>query len=132
MAVEIYRGRYVKAESALNYIDKETIIKGCNKIKEAVGHLKDIAKNVEVSKEYCSKDNLSIEGYSMEEELVDCTEDYLDTANYMEVFSDAISKAVEVALDNKQKQLNIEARRKDMQVIREVESRRRDSVSTTR
>ena len=68
----------------------------------------------------------------MEEEIEECSEDYLDTANYMEVFADAVAKAVEVALDNKQKQLNIDARKKDMQIIKEVELRRRDSIQTTR
>ena len=132
MAVEIYRGRYVIAETALKYIDKDSIIKGCNKIKESVGQLKDIAKKIDSSMEYCSKRQLSIEGYSMEEEIEECSEDYLDTANYMEVFADAVEKAVEVALDNKQKELNIDARKKDMQIIKEVELRRRDSIQTTR
>lgn len=123
MAVEIYKGRYVTAESATNYIDSGAISTSCSKIKDAASQLTKTGKKTLGAKSYCSKKHLSIEGNTMEDDIELCACDYEDAANYMETFADTILGALEKALDKKQLKLNAEAQRKDAEIIKQVEAR---------
>lgn len=113
MDIEIYKGKYVTAEDANNYIDSYTISSGCSMLSEGASKLSDMVSKLQVLKEDCSSSNLSVQGSSMEPSIDSYIKYTMDFANSIANLSENIQNATRRVLNRKQVLLNEEARAKD-------------------
>ena len=113
MAIEIYRGKYISADDATKVIDMPTINDGCRMLKDASDRLERLTKKIDLLRETCSKEAISIDGSSMEELIEHYEKLTNDFSLYISDLSDALSKTTQRVVNRKQTILNEEARRLD-------------------
>lgn len=106
MAVGIFRGMYVTAESATNYIDVEGIKAGCLALKEAGELFTNVGDNLKEISSDLGPDTLSVQGATMQLPLEECGEGVSLVNTELESVADQIMVALEIALDKKQQELN--------------------------
>lgn len=121
MAIEIYKGKYVTAEPASNYIDASTISAHCRLIKEGIESLEKNSKKLEEAKSYCTKDAFCIENKSFEGEVEMSSYNLKTAAKYMDEFQEKMLKALERAIDKKQIELNEIAKQKELEMFTQNE-----------
>ena len=110
MTVEIYQGKTIQADNALNYIHQAEIETLCNELKEQAKRLDTLAKKIREARDYCTKDNLQIENINYEDTLQACAEKYHIISDYVEEFAENISFLTEKTINQKQYELNEQAR----------------------
>ena len=106
MAVEMFRGKYVNAESATNYIDINSISEGCQMMKDAADKLNDISKKIDLLKEICNKEALSVQGVSMEDIIEMYEKNTKDMSLYISELSDTVLSTTQRVVNRKQIILN--------------------------
>ena len=117
MAVERYRGRYVTAEDAHDYIDQGTISAGCSQMVDAAQQLSNIAQKIEQLKEICNQEALSVQGVSLQGIIGSYGSDTSQFSGSMSGLSGQIEAATDKALNLRQTILNEEAKREDQRLI---------------
>ncbi|MBQ8132683.1 MAG: hypothetical protein IJ193_09345 [Bacilli bacterium] len=115
MDIEIYKGKYVTAEDANNYIDSYTITSGCSMLNDGASKLSDMVTKLQVLKEDCSSSNLSVQGSSMEPIIEAYIKSTMDFAKSISELADTLHNTTRRVLNRKQVLLNEEARAKDEQ-----------------
>ena len=113
MAVERFKGTYVEAEDAKLYIDITTIEEGCNELLHQAESMNYTSDDIHVASEHVTKEDLSIQGINMEEDVVNVEENFKVTANELEDYAHTILESAYKALDDKQIELNEEAKKLD-------------------
>lgn len=113
MAVGIFSGIYVTAESATNYIDVASITSGCELLREAGEMLNRMGSNLEEIAGDLGADTLSVQGLTMQQPLEECGASISLVDSQLEDLAAQIMAALQIALDKKQAQLNEEAIYKD-------------------
>ncbi|MBP5678291.1 MAG: hypothetical protein J6X28_00490 [Bacilli bacterium] len=106
MAVEVFIGNYITAEDAQQYIDYNTISEGCRMMKEAAEKLSQISKKIDVLKDTCSLETISVQGKGMEKYIEPYEKDTRDMALYIQDLSSTILDATVRVLNRKQTILN--------------------------
>lgn len=113
MAVEIYQGTYVSAESAANYIDVATITEGINMLGQAADEYAGIGSSlIEVSGNF-TNEVLSVQGATMQNSIENCGSTITDVKEKLIDIGNNILEATQKALDKKQLELNEIAKEKD-------------------
>jgi len=113
MAVEIYQGTYVSAESAANYIDITTITQGINMLGQAAEEYAEIGSSlIGVSGNFTSE-VLSVQGTTMQNSIENCGSSITDIKEKLTNIGNNILEATQKALDKKQLELNEIAKEKD-------------------
>ena len=123
MAVEMFQGEYISADSAMNYIDYQTISDGCRMLNDAADQLARIAKKIEELKKSCNKDTLSVKGQSMEETIDFYEKNTNDFSVYIYELSETLMETAERVLNRRQIVLNESAKIEDEKEI-EIHDRR--------
>ncbi len=111
MAVERFKGMYVEAEDARFFIDILTIEEGCNELLHEAESMTYTGDDIHVASEHCTKEDLSIQGINMEEDVINAGENFKITASDLEEYAHTLLEAAYRALDDKQIELNEEARK---------------------
>lgn len=113
MAVGIFKGIYVTAESATNYIDVAAITAACESLKEAGEMFLDVGSNLGEIALDLGQDTLSVQGATMQQPLEECGEGVVSIKEQLTSLADQIMEAMNAALDRKQILLNEEAAIRD-------------------
>ena len=116
MTVDIYKGKYVSAESAYNYIDVESIIRECNNLKQLAGKLSTNSKKVNYSRDYCSPSVFNVSGLTFDGQVDSCSNSLFHTADQIDDYANEILENLQKALDKKQTELNQIAMEKEKQL----------------
>lgn len=103
-------GEYVSAKRASDYIDNDTIQMETERMKEIEERLEIIVRKIEEAKSLCSRDSLSIQGYSMEETLEEFQKAISNTAYNLGDLAHNISTTANRLMVRKQLIFNEEAR----------------------
>lgn len=119
MSVEIYKGTYITAESASNYIDVIAITTGCDKINEAGTLFENIGNRLTTISTELNNETLSVGGKTMQGPLEDVASFIKNVKPDLETVSSEINSALEKALDKKQLELNEIAKAQDAAKIAE-------------
>jgi hypothetical protein len=119
MAVEVYQGTYVTAESAYNYIDVAKINSGCELLKEAADMYKSVGSTINEAAGICNNEALSVFGATMQSSIEDCGNSIIALDETINNQISMIEEAVEKALELKQQELNATAQALDNQKILE-------------
>ncbi len=123
MAIEIYQGVHVTAESATNYIDIGTISSGCEQINEAAAQYTNVGKELSAAAGNLSADALSVNETTMQASVEDCGNQICSINAKLSSFASSILDATNRALDKKQLELNQIAEAKDQAIIAELAAR---------
>jgi len=120
MAVTRYIGEYVEAEDAQRYIDITSIEESCRELIKEAESIDKIKDNVTTASEYCSKENFYLLGTSVEDEIAGMGSNIKDSSDTIKEYAHALLSKAYTALDNKQIELNEEARIQDEIKIQEA------------
>ncbi len=123
MAVEMFQGQYISAESATKYIDYQTISDGCRMLDDAADKLARIARKIDQLKENCNRDTLSIQGSNMEDYIEFYEKNTNDFSVYISELSDTVMQTLERVYNRKQIVLNEAAKVEDDRAIASYEER---------
>lgn len=110
MVLNIYRGKYVTAESAENYIDVEGVKKLCHNLRESAEDLKDIGKKIDSAKSSFKEKYFSLNGYSYEESCINCSDNHMYISKYLEDMAENLENGLNRTLKKLQNTLNEDAR----------------------
>ena len=114
---ERYIGKYVNADSAINYIDAAGIIKSANNIKDELEEYSNLSKDVKTAGSELNAETLYIDGFECTP-LVDEVSDSITTSYTSMIGSlDEIIAAAEKVYNDKQEEYNQSARYRDQQEI---------------
>lgn len=122
MAVEIYQGVHVTAESATNYIDIGTITSGCEQLSQAAEQYSNIGTNLSGAASGLSEDALSVNGSTMQASVAECGNQISSINGKISNYASSIIEATISALDKKQLELNEIAEAEDKAIIAELEA----------
>ena len=120
MTVDIYKGKYVTAESAYSYIDAEAIIKKYNELKNLAKKISTNSKQVEYSRDFCSPSAFSINGKSYADKVEYCEKKFNHSAQEIDDYANELLSSLKKALDQKQMELNEIAKKEDKQKAMEL------------
>lgn len=114
---ERYFGKYVDADSAINYIDAPGIIKSANNIKDELEEFSNLSKDVKTAGSELNAETLYIDGFECTP-LVDEVSNSITTSYTSMIGSlDEIIAAAEKVYNEKQEEYNQSARYRDQQEI---------------
>lgn len=122
MAVEIYQGQYVTAESATSYIDVGTISSGCEQLSQAAEQFSSLGNNLSESASGLSEDALSVNGDTMQSAVEECGSQMSSIEGQLSGYIATIMSATESALDKKQLELNQIAEAQDKAMAAQIEA----------
>ena len=122
MAVEIYQGVHVTAESATNYIDVGAISTGCEHLMQAAEQYSSVGSNLSGAAAGLSEDTLSVNGATMQASVEECGSQISSINGKISNYASSIMDATLRALDKKQLELNQKAEAEDKAIIAELEA----------
>ena len=128
METPIYKGQYVEAESVGKYIDIESITEGCNYLKEITNTLQVVSGKIIATKDYCTKENFSINEVTVEDEIEFCGNGIKETSLYLQDLVDMIMTALKKAIENKQLLLNEKAEEEEKQILKRDPEERKNRL----
>lgn len=108
-----YIGRYVSAESAANYIDAAGITSAANDIITELGEFNNLASDVEKAGGELNVETLSIDGTDFSPKVEELSTAIKQQYNSMVEQLETIITAAETAYNDKQDELNADARARD-------------------
>ena len=117
MNVEIFKGNFVTADSAMKYIDVESIAAGCALLSDACNSLNNLSNKVISTKDYCTIENFSMNGVTVEDEIEFCGRSLQETSNSIQDMIEMLQRAMTNALDRKQTYLNEIAQEEEEQAL---------------
>ncbi len=115
MKIDLYHGLSVTAKDANEFIDLDTVLKGCTMMSEAADLIKDIVEKIKKLKETCNADTLSVEGQTMEDKIELFENDTNQFYLYISNLVSSIQSTTLREFNKKQTILNEEAKKIDMQ-----------------
>ena len=122
MAVEIYQGVHVTAESATNYIDVGAISTGCEQLMQAAEQYSSVGSNLSGAAAGLSEDTLSVNGATIQASVEECGSQISTIHGKRSNYASSIMDATLRALDKKQLELNQKAEAEDKAIIAELEA----------
>lgn len=111
MTVEVYKGKYVSAEDAHQYINTNQIIEACLTLKKMAGQIDNKRQDIQKIEN----------GFNLNQDpsKTNCSEQFQIVANGIDDYANSILKEMNDALDKKQLELNKIARKKDREMKKE-------------
>lgn len=109
-----YIGRYVKAESASNYIDAKGIIKYANTIKTNMEDFSLLSNDVKSAGSELTPSTLFVDDEDFSDDVEDLGNDIATVNTNIIGYLDSIIAAAENAYNKKQEELNSIARARDI------------------
>ena len=117
MNVDIYESPFITANSALSMINPLPITNACNELREELDALTRIKERILEAKSYASKENFYVEGINIEEHLeLNCT-NIQKAILYIEDYINYVQLALTKAIDNKQLELNEQAKKQETLLV---------------
>ena len=113
MSVKIFRGKYIVAEDAYKYIDADSIMKGCRKLKNTAYHMRQTGKNVSSVSDKLQPSNLYVTGEHFDDYVKNCGDGILDTSRLLDSYADQLILELHKTVDKKQIELNTKAKMED-------------------
>ena len=110
---EPYRGTYVTARSASEYIDLDTILSGCDQVDEKASKLSTISNNVKTATSTLDESSFSINKETMLPKIEESCGLLKDGESSIMDTTAQIRAAAEQAYNEIQEQLNYEAEQRD-------------------
>ncbi len=117
MNVEIFKGNFTIADSAMKYIDVESISAGCALLSDACNALNNLSNKVISTRDYCTLENFSMNGVTVEDEIEFCGKSLKETSNSIQDMIEMLQRAMSNALDRKQTYLNEIAQEEEKQAL---------------
>ena len=130
MEVERFRGKYVEADDANQYIDMASIYNTISDIRKEIERLENIESGIDSSSNNLRKENLSFFVKDMEEDVVVMRETIKDNINKLNNYIEILSNETNEALNKKQIELNEfeeKREREEEEMHMEEQSRMKDS-----
>ena len=117
MNVDIYESPFITANSALSMINPLPITNACSELKEELDALMRVKERILEAKSYASRDNFYVEGLNIEERLeINCT-NLQKIILHIEDYINYVENALTRAIDQKQIELNEQAKREETLLI---------------
>lgn len=120
-----YIGRYVKAESASNYIDAKGIIKYANAIKTNMEDFSLLSNDVKSAGSELTPSTLFVDDEDFSDDVEELGNDIASVNTNIISYLDSIIAAAENVYNKKQEELNSIARTRDI-----AEANRRDAMNS--
>lgn len=114
-----YKGRYVSAEYASKDLDINAILDGCASVESEARNISNINNKVSDYGNSITPQALSIDGITVENNLVECCEGINNVESYIISAVDSIKAAAIDAYNKIQSQYNEKAKYEDEQQIQE-------------
>ena len=119
MAVEVFKGKFVTASDASQFIDIETIMSGCSSLKQVSEKLDSTSAKIDRLRELCSKDALSIDEVGCDEAIEVYEKNIKDFSLYIDDLASTIRESTQRVVNRKQVMLNEEAKRLESKAVAE-------------
>lgn len=121
MNVEPYVGQYASAESAKKYIEYDKIVEACQMIKTTSDKLDFISYRVNSASEYCSVGQFSVQGFTYQDNVEECSNCFQYGAKELDEYADSILATLNKAINKKQEELNQTAIEEDKKITKQKE-----------
>ena len=117
---ERYIGVYVSAESAANYVDAKGIMKAADEIKTELEEFNNFSSDVRTAGSELNPATLYVDGLDYSQKVEELAAIIVEKYTTMIANLDSIKQAAEKAYNEKQNQLNEDARARDQAEISRV------------
>lgn len=115
MTIDIYKGKYVSAEDAHQYINTNQIIEACLTLKSMAGKIENKRGEIENI-----EDEFKLNQYCDD---ISCSDQFHIVANGIDDYANSILREMNEALDKKQLELNKIAKNKDKKMCKEMKEK---------
>ncbi len=116
MAIDMYKGKFVTAQDASKLIDTNNINKQCMNFNDAAEKLNAIADKIQVLRNICNKDAISVDGVGMED-TIDLYEKHVrELSEYLKNLSSNIVNDSQKIINRKQIIFNEEAKEENKNI----------------
>lgn len=119
-----WRGNYVTAESARNYIEAESIIGDANKIKGELDEIDNLVRDVKRSGSELTRQVLLIDDKDMSGNIDETTQFITDTKSSQIALLDEIISRATMMYNEKQEELNRQAQYEDQKAAEKAKAKK--------